>query len=366
MLEHKTTRRGEKNQVKLALEHIRFYVESRRDHKRLSQQASDLLALLLYYRYFPYHYVKHHLYFRTFAGDVCDYIPPLLLRRFIGSINPEEARLNVFDKARFAEIMRARKLSALPTLAIINRNRAIQDHAGRPLSYEGFVKYLGKQGSRTFFIKPTFGVTGTGVCRAEIGDQCALALNGSTVDENEVFEILFRQREYDSYLVQSYVRQHRVLNDMNPMSVNTVRIDSYVTQGELISNGAVLRIGSGKTYTDNWSTGGYITPIDLATGQLGDTGKTKISYGRELVDRHPITGVRFGSVKLPHWAEVKAVVKAGADALRPLSYLGWDIAIAEDGPVIIEANHPSDVYLLQEGIGGMRNTRLGRDVIQWL
>lgn len=325
-----------------------------------------MLRLARCYRYPPYHYFKHHLYLQAFDGDPCDFVPPVLMRRFIDGINPESARTRVFDKTRFAEILAAAGLPGVPTLAVVDRDGTARDPHGRRLSFAQLLERLTTDESRELFVKPVFGVNGAGVLRAFADPARGLAIGEREVDEAGFFDALFgpERPRFDSYLVQPAIRQHRILDEINPSAVNTVRIDSFAMNGEVATNGAVLRIGSGHTCTDNWSTGGMIVAIDMETGELGDTAKTKASFGRRVLERHPVTGFPFRGVKVPHWGRVKALVRSGGEVLRPLVYLGWDIAIGKSGPVIIEANHPSDVYLLQEGVGGLRSTRLGREVIE--
>ena len=57
-----------------------------------------------------------------------------------------------------------------------------------------------------------------------------------------------------------------------------------------------------------------------------------------MVPRHPETNVAFDGFQLPWWAELRDLVTRGARAFAKLPALGWDVAIAEDGPILIETN----------------------------
>jgi hypothetical protein len=50
---------------------------------------------------------------------------------------------------------------------------------------------------------------------------------------------------------------------------------------------------------------------------------------------------------LPHWDEVKALAVRAHAAFAGRLMIGWDIAITEDGPVVIEGNRGPDMDLMQ-------------------
>lgn len=52
-------------------------------------------------------------------------------------------------------------------------------------------------------------------------------------------------------------------------------------------------------------------------------------------------------MKIPFWEEVSEIVTKAHCLIPNLRYIGWDIAITDDGPVIIEANHDADHEMLE-------------------
>ena len=61
----------------------------------------------------------------------------------------------------------------------------------------------------------------------------------------------------------------------------------------------------------------------------------------------PGTDKKFVGFKLPHWPEVKEVALKAAGVLPWARAIGWDIAIADRGPVLIEGNAEWSTSLLQ-------------------
>jgi hypothetical protein len=61
----------------------------------------------------------------------------------------------------------------------------------------------------------------------------------------------------------------------------------------------------------------------------------------------PGTGRRFTGFQLPHWAEVRQLALRAAAAFPWTRTIGWDIAISDRGPVLLEGNDRWDPALIQ-------------------
>lgn len=343
-------------------EEIGFYFQDH-EKKPLPRQLREMVALGSYYRFVPYQYVKHGLYRRSFDGDVLDFIPPTLLVRLQEDLNPEDAIDMVVDKMRFTNLMREAGLPVAEILACVRQDTAITNATGEKLTLEQLMAIVDERGLHELFLKPIAGALGTGALKVEVTRGGFRSAGEWRAPEHVLHELVTKNTA--AYLVQPALRQHEILERICPTSINTVRIDTLAIGDQVEHSGAVLRVGSG-SFTDNWAGGGLIVKIDLATGRLNGTGKTKAQYGRKAYEKHPITGVRFAGAQLPFWPEVKQIVAEGARILHPLKALGWDVAICPRGPVLLEANHDYDLVLHQEGVGGLRKTPFGRELLSIL
>ena len=77
---------------------------------------------------------------------------------------------------------------------------------------------------------------------------------------------------------------------------------------------------------------------DIDTGEI----KYAIQFGgwRNIknIDNHPDSGNRLNGVIISNWESIKEQVKKIQQAFPYCKAAGWDIAITDDGPVVIEVN----------------------------
>jgi len=336
-----------------------------RGKKEFWLQLQELTELYRLYHYPPYQYFKHGLYLESFDGNFRDFLPPEWIHRFRDSINPKEYWPAVMDKQKFTDIMSKAGVVVPTNLAYISRSQDIVNMHGVKVSLKQLLNWLFETGNTQTFFKPTITAGGRGAFKALATEEHFL-INEKAINETALFNLLFANNRYMNYLVQPFLIQHSLLNSINPAAVNTIRIDTFVKEDEIVHNGAALKIGSGTSWVDNWSTGGFICQIHLETGELGTQATSKAKYGRRIVLRHPITDFAFSGVRLPFWEETKQLVKAAASLFLPLRALGWDVAITEKGPVIIEANQDYSIFLLQEAAHGLRDTLIGQETLATL
>ncbi len=149
-----------------------------------------------------------------------------------------------------------------------------------------------------------------------------------------------------SYVLEEYIHQHPVLDELNPSSVNTIRIGTAVDRGNKAHIvGACLRVGGKGKYVDNFHSGGIAYPIDVETGIVCGYGRSYTSSQKYMV--HPTSQRIVLGLQIPHWEEAKASVVEAAQRSDKLTFLGWDIAITESGVEFIEANIGQDPLVIQ-------------------
>lgn len=105
-----------------------------------------------------------------------------------------------------------------------------------------------------------------------------------------------------------------------------------------------IRIGSSKTgFTDNVGYGGICAMIDMDTGKTYQP-ETIVDHVFHSCPAHPDTGTVIDGFQIPCWQEAKKLVLDISRSMPELEYLGYDVAITETGPQIIEINIHQDLH----------------------
>jgi hypothetical protein len=185
------------------------------------------------------------------------------------------------------------------------------------------------------FCKPLTGIQGTGAFPLRLSDG-QLYAGEHTLTVEELKHTLAEQ-----YLIQERVKQHPRISALHSPSLNTIRVVTFNNGGDVRVFSAAQRIGTNGRSIDNWSAGGILVGIDLESGRLRAEGLYKPGYGGK-VTRHPQTGVLFSGFEVPCFSDAVQLVAKLHGYLYGVHSIGWDIAITDAGPMIIEGNDDWD------------------------
>jgi len=161
------------------------------------------------------------------------------------------------------------------------------------------------------------------------------------------------------YVHTKIIEQHREINKINDKSVSTLRIISLITSEnhpEIIS--VFMRFGVGNSVVDNASSGGFFVGVNIDEGTLKDTGHYLSEYGGAKIKKHPDSGFIFEGFKVPYFKEACEEVLKGIKVI-PDRFIGWDVAITPNGPIIVEANYLPHLQMSNIAYGGLlKNTHI--------
>ncbi|MBR6407575.1 MAG: hypothetical protein IKS19_03150 [Clostridia bacterium] len=158
-------------------------------------------------------------------------------------------------------------------------------------------------------------------------------------DFPSVKEMYDHIKQTNSLLVEEYIKQHSEISRLYPLSVNTLRVVTIVSDdGTPHILYAFIRIGNGGRVVDNINNGGMAAPIDLETGVINNVAFDKDS---KYYDTHPYTGTKIVGHQIPMWDKVVETALSAARVVPQLRYVGWDVAVTETGTLLVEGNqHP--------------------------
>ena len=234
---------------------------------------------------------------------------------YVKTLNKKEAWPLLEDKALFLE-----QFATYCKRNWLNLEKASKDD---------FIDFY--QCHKRIVVKPKCGTHGHKVEVLETGE-----------DPNTVYDRLIQNGQV---IIEEYVGQHDDIKRLYPYSVNTLRIVTIKKDGKLNIVFACMRLGNGKDNVDNLNHGGLAVIIDEKKGELVGVGADRDDKAYQA---HPMTGVTFDGFKIPYFKEAIDMIEKASELIPELNYVGWDIAITNDGPLIIEANHfpGHDIYQL--------------------
>ncbi|MCW2739634.1 MAG: hypothetical protein JWR45_56 [Blastococcus sp.] len=192
------------------------------------------------------------------------------------------------------------------------------------------------------------GGSGFALLRREAG---ITTVNGRTVDDAA------STLGGGSLVITDFVRQHDRIAAIYPNSTNTMRVMTFrdIDTDEPFVAFATHRFGTKRSEpVDNFGAGGLSVGIDLETGVLQQAlcrlpGAAPGSREIAWIEEHPDTGARITGTKIPGWEDVLDVVLRAAATLPGSRYVGWDLAITDDGVSVIEGNNRGDVLVQMHG-----------------
>lgn len=136
-------------------------------------------------------------------------------------------------------------------------------------------------------------------------------------------------------LVEEWIVQHALMEKFNPKAVNIVRVVTARNQEKFACLAATLAVANEKEVT-NASANAMFANIDIRTGEVISDA---CDYEEKLYTVHPKTGVKFKGFVIPFWDDVLKLVEKASAVVPEVGYVGWDIAITPNGPVIVEGNN---------------------------
>lgn len=158
-------------------------------------------------------------------------------------------------------------------------------------------------------------------------------LEEGTSYKNLSIEDLLRRYKKD-FIVQKFVDQSKAMRILNPSSLNTFRVVSYLNNEGVHILSVNAKIGGENNYTDNYTTGGFICGIDQ-NGKFKSKGYSKNGGVLEKT----ATGIKLQGYLVPNYKSMIKMVKSMHLRVPYFRLISWDIGVnSEDSPILIEFN----------------------------
>jgi len=162
------------------------------------------------------------------------------------------------------------------------------------------------------------------------------------------------------YLIQPSVKQHTSLRSINPSSVNSLRITTFLSEdGSITVVHRTLRIGVNGDRIVN--TGGYFFYLN-SKGEVISNAYDDI--GMDRGERHPDTGFVYKDLVLNSMEEASELCRSAHLTYPYIRFIGWDLYIGEDEkPVLIEWNTRPDMWVNEALIGPLWSKDVSNEIL---
>lgn len=290
-------------------------------------------------------YYRYRLYQLDHIGDAVLFFPlnvHMTLRSYLYEhLNIDVTRLE--DKRDFYRVCAKHGLP-IPTTVAEFTNGAAHAWAG------GSERVVLPQ--RDLFSKPAGSLEGKGAGRW-IWQQSGhyVGENGQILTADELLGHLGTLSRSEPYILQERLTNHPTIAALGPRALCTARIVTcrgINRSPEHLVSIFRLPAATAAAAADNFAAGGFASPIDPATGTLGNAVRKDLRYAAIDFLEYPGSRQPFTGVHLPHWMAALEVCLQAHRFFSDFPSVGWDVAITPDGPVLIEGNHDWDVQLAQQ------------------
>lgn len=181
---------------------------------------------------------------------------------------------------------------------------------------------------KEIIVKPLDGCGGVGVELIKINLKNLKQTYNKLIEKNQI-------------ILEEKIIQHKDMAKLNQSSVNTLRIVTFFDGKKTHILNTVLKIGNGGV-TDNFSSGSMYTFIED-----GKIVVPAIDNKDNIYETHPISNEKLIGYKIPNYDKAINLVKECAKIYPQVKYVGWDVAITEDGVCLIEGNCYPGIYQIK-------------------
>ena len=201
------------------------------------------------------------------------------------------------------------------------KNYLKRDYLNPPFTKEQLNRFL--KNKSKIMAKPIDGVGGEGIKIIDAKDK-------------NIYE------EYNNYLLEEVIIQNKKLSELYDGSVNSIRMFTFFDGKKAYLLQAILKLGNGG-FVDNFSSGGMYCFLN----DKGVVITPAIDKDDNIFGIHPTSKKQILNFQVPQFEEAKKLVLEAAKEIPQIKYIGWDVAISDKGPCIIEGNSYPGVFQIK-------------------
>lgn len=259
-------------------------------------------------------------------------------RHYLRLLNPEKYYILMRNKYLTHKMLENTGVRQAPLYTYYQPEGSVSPNDEIANDVSGLVRILRNKGVTECVMKATENSHGEGVLLIQ---DIQYAGNDATfLDHNGQRASLSAMLGRQPLIFEGVVRQTEQFASFNPSSVNTVRFMTALypdNHAEVFAT--FIKIGRAGSIVDNAGDGGNVdVAVNPDTGVLQYAIRYDGWHNIHDIDRHPDSNAPLNGVTIKHWDAIKAEVCRFQQALPYCRVAGWDIAITDEGPLVIEVN----------------------------
>ena len=329
--------------IKLTKRELFFEILKDPERKPLFRIIYEFFYLFILYRELPKHYFSRYL-FKEGTTNIRDYLPNNFLGEKVTPFFNFKKFKEVLDNKLYFDLFYSQFEISLPKILMYNHKKMfitgsksyrVNDVHDFWLLLEEIFRQNPSYDS--IFIKKTYS--------SSSGQKIYKLFLHQFRNDSEMLNEIYDDVISSEFLFQETIQQHPEINKLNSASINTIRIDTFInSDGKIDIISAHIRMSTNNSHVDNISAGGCFVGIGLQTGKLKKTGYSSIRIiGARVLKKHPVTNSVFENFSIPFFLEAKELAVKAAGLIPELRLVGWDVAIGESGPILVEGNSDYEI-----------------------
>lgn len=216
-------------------------------------------------------------------------------------------------------------------------------------SVEALCNYLKESTNLPIYVKPSWGAYGRGNTLIQSLINNTLELGGGSRVILEDFCTSLDTRVAFGWIFQEPLHAHSAIAKLCGTKISGVRVHTFLSKTGPRITRAIWKINVGKKDVDNFhhgASGNMLAEIDIERGTVMRV-VAGVGPAQVINPPHPVTRKELRGFRIPHWKTVSTIVLDASAAFKGYPCPGWDFAICEGGPKLLEVNSFGDVDLSQ-------------------
>lgn len=295
-----------------------------------------------------FHYWRYGLQYKKLSNDeILDYVPTYFHHRNLENKHIGIDTIKYGNKLTQAYLFKKKNIPS-PSIIAIYKNKNYFDLLGNTLNSDSVINDKLKMNGSKLFFKPINGSGGSGIFVLKYLDN-NFFLNGEKFHLKNLGSTLSKDK---TYIIEENIVQNQQMMSINSSSVNTLRVVVQNENGKMQLKTCIIRMGRSGKEVDNSAQGGVSVKVDLKTGELA--ARATAEHGGGVITEHPDSKRKFAGMVINNWENIKLQIERIANKLIDYNDIALDIAITEEGVLLIEFNFRYGIEHQQCVIGGVR------------